>query len=60
MKSIAEEQGASGWTSFVEGRVTKRIRDMRTVYMCNHNMTCTVDHWMRDFVRKLMGLTHEG
>ena len=30
------------------------------MYMCNKNVTYTVDHWMRDFVWKLMGLTHEG
>ena len=29
------------------------------MYMCNCNVTIMVDHWMRDFVRKLMGLTHE-
>ena len=59
MRSIAEEQDAIGWTNFVEGRVTKRIRDMQTMYMCNRNVTYTVDHWMKDFIRKLMGLSHE-
>ena len=44
MRSIAEEQVAIGWTNFVEERVTKRIRDMHTMYMCNHNVTYTVDH----------------
>ena len=59
MRSITEEQDAIGWTNFAEGRATKRIRDMQTVYMCNHSVTYTVDHWMNDFVRKLMGMTHE-
>ena len=59
MTSIAEEQDAIGWTNFAEGRVTKRIRDMQTIYMCNRDVTYTVDHWMRDLVQKLMGLTHE-
>ena len=59
MRSIAEEQDAIGWTNFVEGRVTKRIRDMQTMYTCNRNVTYTVDHWMKDFIRKLMGLSHE-
>ena len=29
------------------------------MYMGNLDATYTVDHWMRDFVRKLMGLSHE-
>ena len=28
--------------------------------MCNRNVTYTVDFWMRNFVRKLARLTHEG
>ena len=39
--------------------MTRRTRDMQTVYMGNLDATYTVDHWMRDFVRKLMGLSHE-
>ena len=39
--------------------VTRQIRDMQTVYMGNLDATYTVDHWMRDFVCKLMGLSHE-
>ena len=59
MRFIAEEQGAIGWTSFTEGRTKKRIRDMQTLYMGNLDATYTVDHWMREFVCKLMGLSHE-
>ena len=29
------------------------------MYMCNYDLTYTVDHWIRDFVRKLIGLSHE-
>ena len=58
MRSTAEEQDAIGWTNFAEVRVTRQIRDMQTMYMCNHYVTYMVDHWMRDFVRKLMGLSH--
>ena len=28
--------------------------------MCNRNVTYTVDLWMRNFMRKLVRLTHEG
>ena len=61
MMSIVEEQDAIGGTNFAEGKVTKRIRDIQMMYICNRNVTYTVGHchWMRDFVRKLMGLTHE-
>ena len=59
MRYIVEEQDAIGWTNFTEGRMTKRIRYMQTMYMSNLDATYTVDHWMRDFVRKLMGLHHE-
>ena len=59
MRCIAEEQDAIGWTSFAEGRVTRQIRDMQTVYMGNLDATYTVDHWMKDFMRKLMGLSHD-
>ena len=59
MRFIAGEQDAIGWTSFVEGRVTRRIRDMQTVYMGNLGATYTVDHWMRNVVRKLMSISHE-
>ena len=56
---IAEEQDAIGWTNFMEGRVTRQIRDMQTMYMGNLDAAYTVDHWTRYFVRKLMGLSHE-
>ena len=59
IRCIAEEQDATGWTSFAEGRVTRQIKDMQTVYMGNLDATYTVNHWMRDFVRKLMGLSHK-
>ena len=32
---------------------------MQTMYMCNRGSTYTENHWMRDFVKKLMALTHE-
>ena len=32
---------------------------MQTLYMDNLGATYTVDHWMRDFVRKLMRLSRE-
>ena len=59
MRLIAEEQDAMGRTKFAEGRLTKRIRNMQTMYMGNLDVIYTVDHWMRDFVRKLMGLSHK-
>ena len=59
LRKIAAEQDAIGWTHFTEGRVTKRIKSLQTFYMCNRNMTYTADHWMRDFIWKLMGLSHE-
>ena len=39
--------------------MTNQIRDMQMMYMGNLDATYTVDHWMRDFVRKLMELSHE-
>ena len=27
--------------------------------MCNRNVTYIADHWMRDFIQKLMSLLHE-
>ena len=59
MRSIAEEQNRIGWAHFGEGRMTKRIRDMQTMDMCNRGSTYTEHHWMRDFVRNSMALTHE-
>ena len=59
MRSIAEEKDRIGWEHFVEGRMTKGIRDMQTMYMCNSGSVYTEHHWMRDFIRKLMVLTHE-
>ena len=59
MVCIAKEQDAIGWTNFAEGRVTRRIRDIQTMYMGNLDATYAVDHWMREFVRKLMGLSQE-
>ena len=44
MRYIAEEQNTIGWTTFAEGRVTKQIRDMRTMYMGNLGATYTVEH----------------
>ena len=32
---------------------------MQTVYMGNLDATYTVEHWMKDFMRKLMGLSHD-
>ena len=62
MRFIAKEQDTIGWTSFAEGRVTKRIRDIHTddvIYIGVLDAAYTVDHWMREFVRKLMGLSHK-
>ena len=39
MRSIAIEQDRIGWAQFAEGRMTKRIRDMQTMYMCNRGLT---------------------
>ena len=39
--------------------MTKQIKDTQTMYMGNLGATYTVDNWMRDFVRKLMGLSQE-
>ena len=39
MRGTAEEQDAIGWTSFAEGRVTRRVRDMQTVYKGNLDAT---------------------
>ena len=33
MRWITEEQDAIGWTNLTEGRVTKRIRGMQTMYL---------------------------
>ena len=55
MRSIAEEQDRIGWIHFTEERMTKIIRDMQTMYMCNRGSTYTENHWMRDFVKKTIG-----
>ena len=39
--------------------MTRWVRDTQTVYMVNLDATYTVDHWMKDIVRKLMGLSHD-
>ena len=57
MRFIAEEQDAIGLTNSAEGRGTRRIKDMQMLYMGNLDATYTVGHWMRDFVRKLIGLS---
>ena len=44
MKLFAEEEDRIGWAMFAEGRITKRIRDMQTMYMCNRGQTYTEDH----------------
>ena len=59
MKAIAKEQGRIRWINCAEGRMTKRIQDMQTSFVCNRGLTYTEDHWMRDFIRKLIALTHE-
>ena len=41
MRSIAIEQDRIGWAHFAEGRMTKRIRDMQTMYMCNSGSAYT-------------------
>ena len=57
MRCIAEEQDALGWISFAESRVKRRIREMQTVYMGSLDATYAVDHWIKDVVRKLIGLS---
>ena len=37
----------------------KANQDMQTMYIGNLDATYTVDHWLRDFVRKLMGQSHK-
>ena len=59
MRFIAEGQNANGWTNFAEGRVTRQIRNMQALYTGNMDTTYTVNYWMRDFVRKRMGLSHK-
>ena len=59
MKIIAEEQDRIGWEFFAEERMTKMIRDMQTLYMCNRGSTHTEDPWKREFIENLMALTHE-
>ena len=44
MRSIAIEQDRIGWAHFAEGRMTKRIREMQTMYMCNRGLTYKVNH----------------
>ena len=55
MKTITEEQDRIEWANVLEGRMTKRIRDMQTMYMCNRGLTYTDDHWMRDIIKKTNG-----
>ena len=52
MRIIAEEQDRIGWAYFAERRMTKRIRDMQTMYMCNRGSAYAEDYWMREFIRK--------
>ena len=59
MRFIAEEQDTIEWTNFAESGVTKQIRDMQMMYVDNLDATYTVDQWMRDFVHKLIGLSHK-
>ena len=51
MKTITEEQDRIGWANFAEGRMTKKIRDMQTMYMCNRGSAYTEDHWMIDLIK---------
>ena len=51
MKTIAEEQDRIGWANFAEGRMTKRIRDMQTMYMYNRGSVYTHYHGMRDHIK---------
>ena len=32
---------------------------MQTAYMCNRGVTYTVDRWLRDFIRILLGLSRK-
>ena len=43
----------------MEGRATKKIRDMQTIYMCNRGTTYLEDHLTRDFITNLMCSTHK-
>ena len=59
LKRIAKEQDDIGWVRFTEGRVGKQIRNMQAAYMFNGDQTYTVDHWMRDLIKRLLHLSHE-
>ena len=51
MKTITEEHDRIGWANFAEGRMTRRIRDMQTIYMHTRGSTYTEDHWIRDLIK---------
>ena len=55
MKPIAEEQDTIGWANFAERGMTRGIRGMQTLYMCNRGLAYTEDHWMRDLIKKNNG-----
>ena len=59
MTSIAEKQDRIGWANFTNWKITRRIRDMQTMYMCNRGTTYAEDHWTRDFIKYLMCLTYK-
>ena len=59
MRSITEEQDRIDWAFLLQGRATKRIRYIQTMYRCIRGTAYTKDQRMRGFIHNLMGLTHE-
>jgi hypothetical protein len=59
IRYIVEDQDRIGWAKFAKGGVTKRIKDIQTMYMCNRGTMYMEDYWMGHFIKNIMCSTHK-
>jgi hypothetical protein len=58
MHKIAQSQDAIGWTEFLHGKVSTKIRRMQQTHCLLTNTNLNGDNWMVELTGKLIDISH--
>jgi hypothetical protein len=58
MHKIAQSQDAIGWTEFLHGKVSTKIRRMQQTHCLLTNTNLNGDNWMVELTGKLINISH--
>jgi hypothetical protein len=58
MYKVAHSQDAIGWTEFLHGKVSTKMREMQQAYCLLTNTNLNGDDWMVELTGKLIDITH--